>query len=58
MTKDKIVNGKKFLPLYLGDHSPRKKIMCKEDLEDVIDEDDLEHSGDNEFLMIDMMNQR
>lgn len=52
------MNGKKFLPLYLGDHSPRKKIMCKEDLEEDIDEEDLEHSGDNQFLMIDMMNQR
>ena len=52
------MNGQKFLPLYLGDHSPRKKIMCKEDLEEEIHEDDLEHSGDDQFLMIDMMNQR
>ena len=32
--------------------------MCKEDLEEEIHEDDLEHSGDDKFLMIDMMNQR
>ena len=58
LTKDKRVNGQKFHPLYLGDHSPRKKIMSKEDLEDEMSEDDLDYYEDKEFLKIDMKNQR
>ena len=57
MTKDKTINGQMFMPLFLGDKTPRKKIQCIEDLEEVIGITD-ESCGDTEFLMFDMMNQR
>ena len=46
------------MPLYLGDEAPRKKILCKEDLETEIEATEDEGCGDTEFLMFDMMNQR
>ena len=49
MTKDKTVNGQMLIPLYLGDNTPRKKIQCKDDLE--------EESGDTDFHVFDIMNQ-
>ena len=58
LTENKRVNGKSFIPLYLGDKSQRKKILSKDDLEQNNNEEVEEHAGDNQYLMIDMMNQR
>ena len=58
MTKERTINGQPFMPLYLGDETPRKKILCKEDLETEIEATEDEGCGDTEFLMFDMMNQR
>ena len=58
MTKDKTINGQIFMPLYLGDKTPRKKIQCKEDLEEEIGVIEDESCRDTEFLTLDMISQR